>query len=138
MTAGVASRWAMALAMTAMLGGCVTSRAPVQVPPPEPVPERAWEQTGTASWYGSQHQGRRTASGESFDMHALTAAHPTLPMGARVLVTNLNNGRSVQVRINDRGPIVRGRIIDVSYEAAQQLGAVSTGTFPVRLRMVSA
>jgi rare lipoprotein A len=130
-------RWAIGLAMMALLAGCATSRAPSPGSVPEPAPERVWEQTGTASWYGSQHQGRLTASGETFDMHALTAAHATLPMGARVLVTNLKNGRSVQVRINDRGPIVPGRIIDVSRAAAQRLGAVSTGTFPVRLRMVS-
>ncbi len=67
-------------------------------------------------------------------MHALTAAHPFLPLGTRVLVTNVKNGRSVEVRINDRGPIVRGRIIDLSYAAAQKLGAVDDGAFPVKLR----
>ena len=90
-------------------------------------------ETGRASWYGSFHHGRRTASGEIYDMHALTAAHPTLPLGTRVLVTNLLNGRSVEVRVNDRGPYVDGRIIDLSYAAAQPLAAVSRGVVPVRL-----
>ena len=93
-------------------------------------------ETGTASWYGRRHQGRETASGERFDMHALTAAHRTLPLGTRVLVTNLANGRAVQVRINDRGPSVAGRIIDLSYAAAQALDAVGAGVFPVRIAVV--
>jgi len=70
-------------------------------------------------------------------MYSMTAAHRTLPLGARVIVTNLSNGRSVEVRINDRGPIVPGRIIDVSYAAARRLGAVSAGTFPARVRRAS-
>jgi len=94
-------------------------------------------QSGQASWYGKPHNGRRTASGEVYDMRQLTAAHPNLPLGTRVLVTNLNNGRSVEVRVNDRGPTIRGRIIDLSYAAAQRLGAVARGTVPVTLRVVS-
>ena len=81
-------------------------------------------QSGFASWYGTPHHGRRTANGERYDMHALTAAHPALPMGTRLAVTNLENGRSVQVRVNDRGPFVRGRILDLSYAAARQLRAL--------------
>src|SRR5437763_4346688 len=77
--------------------------------------QKAPFEVGTASWYGEYFQGRETASGEPFDMQALTAAHPSLPLGSFVRVTNLRNGRSVVVRINDRGPVVEGRIIDVSY-----------------------
>ena len=94
-------------------------------------------QTGEASWYGKPHHGHRTASGEIFDMYRLTAAHPSLPFGSRVRVTNLRNGRSVEVRVNDRGPIVAGRILDLSYAAAQELVAVSDGTIPVRIRVLS-
>ena len=95
------------------------------------------EQTGTASWYGRFHHGRRTASGEVYDMYRLTAAHPSLPLGSRVLVTNLRNGRSVEVRVNDRGPVVDGRIIDLSYGAARELGAIAPGLIPVRIRVVA-
>jgi rare lipoprotein A len=88
---------------------------------------------GKASYYGSRHHGKRTASGERFDQHALTAAHRTLPFGTRVKVTNLNNDRTVVVRINDRGPHVRGRIIDLSREAAERLGMLRAGVAPVRV-----
>jgi len=90
-------------------------------------------QIGTASWYGEQFQGKRTASGEPFDMRDFTAAHPSLPLGSFVKVTNLRNGRSVVVRINDRGPVVEGRIIDVSYNAALALGFKERGLQTVRL-----
>jgi rare lipoprotein A len=90
-----------------------------------------------ASWYGSAHQGRRTASGEVFDLNQLTAAHRTLPFGTRVLVTNRDTSQSAEVRINDRGPFVKGRILDVSYAAARLLGAVGPGTIPVRVRVLS-
>jgi len=93
-------------------------------------------QVGTASWYGDYFQGRETASGEPYDMHDLTAAHPTLPLGSFVKVTNLRNGRSVVLRVNDRGPVVEGRIIDVSYNAAQVLGFKSRGLQRVRLDLV--
>ena len=82
---------------------------------------------GRASWYGKAHHGLRTASGERFDMHALTAAHRTLPFGTIVQVTDLETGRSVKVRINDRGPFRRDRIIDLSYEAAKKLGVTARG-----------
>ena len=88
---------------------------------------------GPASWYGEAHQGLPTASGEPFDMHDLTAAHPTLPLGTRVRVTNLANGRSVVVRVNDRGPFIPGRILDLSYAAAQALAAVHAGIVRVRV-----
>jgi rare lipoprotein A len=90
-------------------------------------------QVGTASWYGEQFQGKQTASGEPFDMRDFTAAHPSLPLGSFVKVTNLTNGRAVVVRINDRGPVVDGRIIDVSYNAARALGFKERGLQRVRL-----
>jgi rare lipoprotein A len=93
-------------------------------------------QIGTASWYGSYFQGRTTASGEPYDMYDLTAAHPTLPLGSWVRVTNLRNGRAVVVRINDRGPIVPGRIIDLSYNTARVLRFESNGLQRVRLDVV--
>jgi|SRR5581483_259313 rare lipoprotein A len=93
-------------------------------------------QVGTASWYGDYFQGRETASGEPYDMNDLTAAHPTLPLGTFVRVTNLRNGRSVVLRVNDRGPVVDGRIIDVSYYAARVLGFRAQGLQRVRLDLV--
>ncbi|MGA7292628.1 MAG: septal ring lytic transglycosylase RlpA family protein [Terriglobales bacterium] len=90
-------------------------------------------QIGTASWYGLQFQGKQTASGEPFDMLDFTAAHPSLPLGTLVKVTNLRNGKAVVVRINDRGPVVDGRIIDVSYNAARALGFKQRGLQKVRL-----
>jgi len=91
---------------------------------------------GTASYYGRKFHGRRTASGEAFDMGALTAAHRTLPFGSLVRVTNPANGRSVTVRINDRGPFTRGRVIDVSRAAAQQLGLITRGHATVELELI--
>ena len=82
-------------------------------------PSAAGVQVGVASWYGPGFHGRRTANGEIYDQYELTAAHRTLPLGTRAMVTNLDNGRSVEVRINDRGPFVDGRVIDLSYGAAR-------------------
>ena len=93
-------------------------------------------QVGTASWYGEDFQGKPTASGEPFNMYDLTAAHPTLPLGTMVKVTNLRNRRTVVVRINDRGPIVPGRIIDVSYSTAKVLRFQGQGIQRVRLDVV--
>jgi len=93
-------------------------------------------QYGLASWYGRDFQGRPTASGELFDMYAYTAAHRDLPFGTRVRVTNEANGRSVVVRINDRGPWVEGRILDLSYAAAKQLGMIEAGVVRVRLEVL--
>lgn len=87
----------------------------------------AFASIGTASWYGPGFHGRKTASGERFNQHGLTAAHKTLPLGSRVKVTNLANGHSVIVRINDRGPYTRGRIIDLSRGAKNAIGMGSTG-----------
>ena len=90
-------------------------------------------QVGTASWYGEYFQGKQTASGEPYDMRDFTAAHPSLPLGTFVKVTNLRNGKVAVVRINDRGPVVDGRIIDVSYNAARALGFKERGLQNVRL-----
>lgn len=90
-----------------------------------------------ASWYGPRFQGRTTASGERFDMNGLTAAHRTLPLGTQVRVRNLENGRSVVVRINDRGPYVKGRGIDLSYAAARELRMVEDGEAPVEITEVN-
>src|ERR1700723_2794196 len=94
-------------------------------------------QVGTASWYGSDFDGRLTASGEPYDMYDMTAAHLKLPLGSYVRVTNLHNGRAVVVRVNDRGPIVPGRLIDLSYGAAQALQFKQRGLQRVRLDLVN-
>lgn len=90
-------------------------------------------QGGTASWYGSDFHGKETSSGEKFNMHAMTAAHKTLPLGVYVKVLNKKNGREIVVRVNDRGPFVDGRIIDLSYSAARNLGVVGSGTAQVQI-----
>jgi rare lipoprotein A len=100
----------------------------------EPLPAaHGYVEEGVASWYGEEFHGRKTSNGEIYDMHAATAAHKTLPMNVYVRVTNRANGRQSVVRINDRGPFVRGRIIDLSYAAARELGVVGPGTAPVRI-----
>src|SRR3989441_12955446 len=107
--------------------GCALVRAPA----PPPITDGV--QVGVASWYGPGFHGNRTANGEIYDQYELTAAHPSLPLGTRVMVTNLSNGRSVEVRINDRGPFVDGRAIDLSYAAARVLRMVGPGTARVRI-----
>jgi len=92
--------------------------------------------SGTASWYGGKFHGRRTANGETYNQHALTAAHRYLPFGTEVVVTNQNNGRSVVVRINDRGPFSGGRIIDLSHQAASQIGMINSGTARVTVEVI--
>jgi rare lipoprotein A len=113
-------------------------RPPSPVPPAAPGDASTFTQTGYASWYGKAHQGKKTSSGEPYDMNQLTAAHPTLPMGTRLLVTNLKNGRTVSVRVNDRGPVVDGRILDLSYAAARELDAVGDGVVRVRISVIGA
>jgi len=93
-------------------------------------------EVGTASWYGPGFSGNRTSSGEIYDVADMTAAHQTLPLGTRLVVTHLANGRSVEVRINDRGPFAKGRIIDLSYAAARELALVGPGTAEVRVESV--
>ena len=101
-----------------------------------PKEDPTYDQTGIASWYGNSFHGRRTANGEIYDMNALTAAHKTLPMPVKVQVTNLDNGRSLVLKVNDRGPFVNGRIIDVSRRAAQLLGFHKRGTAKVRVSIL--
>jgi rare lipoprotein A len=125
----------LGVALVSGIAGCagpVARPAPMTSPPAPGTAE-----TGRASWYGRPHHGQLTASGERFDMHALTAAHPTLPFGTRLRVVNLDNKRAVEVRVNDRGPVVPGRIIDLSYAAAQALGALGPGLIPVRLTVLA-
>ena len=92
--------------------------------------------SGAASWYGPKFHGRTTASGEPFDMHDLTAAHPTLPFGTQVRVTNQKNGKSVIVRINDRGPFVKNRVLDLSRKAAQLIGLIQSGVGRVKIEVL--
>ncbi len=143
-----------ALGLALALGACGSSRG---IPGPTGTPYRAYivgqpyqingrtyypredfdyDRTGTASWYGSDFHGRRTANGETYDMNALTAAHPTLPMPTIVRVTNLDNGRSVVVRINDRGPFAEDRIIDMSRAGARELGFENKGLARVRVTVL--
>ncbi|QCT94768.1 septal ring lytic transglycosylase RlpA family protein [Caminibacter mediatlanticus TB-2] len=95
-----------------------------------------WSQRGIASWYGPDFHGRYTSNGEIYNMYAYTAAHKTLPMNTIVKVTNLNNNKSVIVRINDRGPFIKGRIIDLSYAAGKKIGLDVTGTAPVIIKVI--
>jgi peptidoglycan lytic transglycosylase len=104
--------------------------------PPSQRPSVGTVQTGVASWYGPQHHGRKTSSGERFDMNDLTAAHATYAFGTRVRVTLLATGRSVEVRINDRFPNYKGRVIDLSRAAAREIGLMARGTGKVRLEVV--
>jgi rare lipoprotein A len=143
-----------ALALALAVGACSYSRG---TPGPTGTPYRAYmvgqpyeingrtyypredfdyDRTGMASWYGSDYHGRRTSNGETYDMDSMTAAHPTLPMPTIVRVTNLENGRSVVVRINDRGPFVEDRIIDMSRAGARELGFASQGVARVRVTVL--
>lgn len=110
--------------------------SPDKAPAPQK-PRHRWYQIGRASWYGHLFQGQETASGENFDMNAMTCAHRSLPMGSLVKVTNLRNHKSVVVRVNDRGPLPENRVIDLSYAAAHLLGFSGRGTAPVRLDLIS-
>ncbi|BAI81530.1 rare lipoprotein A [Deferribacter desulfuricans SSM1] len=96
-----------------------------------------FQQVGIASWYGKEEHGKLTASGERFNMYDLTAAHKLLPLGSYVHVKNLENGKEVDVRINDRGPFISGRIIDLSYAAAKKIGIVEKGTAKVKITLLS-
>ena len=102
-----------------------------------PKPSAKHALNGTASWYGPGFHGKKTASGEIYDQHKLTAAHKTLPLGTKARVTNLDNGSTVEVEINDRGPFIEGRIIDLSRAAAGTLGFVESGTAPVRVELIA-
>ena len=100
----------------------------------QPIPySQGFQQQGIASWYGKKFHGRKTSSGEIYNMYAVSAAHKTLPLGTYVRVHNLKNNKKLDVRINDRGPFVRGRIIDLSYGAAKKIGMAGAGTAPVKI-----
>ncbi len=122
-----------------LLSGCLHHRhRSVKVPvAPGAYHAKPRELNGVASWYGYPYQGRPTASGEIYNMYALTAAHRTLPFGTMVRVHDLQNGESVDVRVNDRGPFIRGRIIDLSYTAAKAIHMVGPGYAPVRLEILN-
>jgi len=125
---------AQGVALLFLLAACAKPSV-VTVPPPRPVLV-GYEETGTASWYGEPYHGRRTASGEVYDMSQMTAAHRSLPFGSWVVVENLLNRRTVEVRITDRGPFTGDRILDLSNAAARVLGAVEPGVIPARLRVI--
>jgi len=139
--------WIALLALAIISQGCAllapkdsSVSPPVQAPQeterPE-VREPSFVHTGHASWYGPRFEGKRTASGEIFDAEQFTAASRVLPLGSRARVTNLENGKSVEVKINDRGPFVDGRIIDVSRAAARVLGMLQSGIARVRVELLS-
>ncbi len=134
------------VALLFFVSGCAARKAPPQQPTGYPKPYKVFgkwyqplpdskdfRQRGIASWYGKDFHGKKTSSGEIYDMYAMTAAHKTLPLGTYVRVHNLENSRNLEVRINDRGPFVRGRIIDLSYAAAKELGLVGPGTANVEI-----
>src|SRR3954453_9734346 len=127
----LASLLATLCLVATMAAGPVTQGSSSKQVTPKPY------QVGRASWYGKQFHGRSTASGEPYDMFQFTAAHRQLPLGTWVRVTNLHNGRSITVRVNDRGPYVGNRIIDLSYGAAQMLELRARGTEKVRLDIVN-
>lgn len=156
---------ALALLIVLIAAGCAgrkptVRRAPAPAPQPAPsetstasrgesapkpsvsngapaAPPGSYVEEGTASWYGVPFHGRRASNGEVYDMHKMTAAHRTLPFDSVVRVTNRKTGRSTEVRINDRGPFVEGRVIDLSMAAAQQIDVVGPGTAPVRIELIS-
>jgi rare lipoprotein A len=130
--------YAVSIVLAAVLSACTAAvPPPAPPPPPQPAPAPApYVEVGNASWYGHAHDGARTANGERFNMNAMTAAHRTLPFGTIVRVTNLDNQRSVRVRINDRGPHVGNRILDLSAAAARSLGIAEQGVARVRIEVV--
>ena len=107
-------------------GGATPVKTKATAPAGKPKARR-WYQVGIASWYGGRFQGRTTAAGETYDMNELTCAHPTLPMGTWLRVTNLHNRKTAYVRVNDRGPVIDGRIVDLSYAAAHVIGLSGVG-----------
>jgi rare lipoprotein A (peptidoglycan hydrolase) len=125
------------------VAGLVAVAAPSQsgqlacLPLSEPIHSRFATREGVASWYGDQFQGQQTTSGEAYNMNAFTAAHPNLPLGSKILVTNLNNHHALVLRVNDRGPSVPGRILDVSRAAARRLGFKGAGLAKVKIQVLS-
>src|SRR5262245_10855995 len=125
---------AIFVALLLVISGCTV---PLSKVAPPALPSRPVSQTGIASWYGPGFHGKTTASGEIYNQHDLTAAHQTLPLGTRVMVTNLENGSATEVMINDRGPFAKNRIIDLSYAAAQSIDMIGPGTALVRVDVMS-
>jgi rare lipoprotein A len=121
------------LALWAFAGCAGRPVPPTEYPSGYPI---GYVERGVASWYGPGFHGNKTSNGERYDMHRLTAAHRTLPLGSVVQVRSLSSGRSVTVRINDRGPFAKGRVLDLSYEAARGLGMIGPGTDRVELKVV--
>lgn len=119
-----------------LLQGCSLVRGTPTIGPVPAGTRAGWTETGVASWYGEPFHGRTTASGERYDMEELTCAHKTLPFGTYVRVENLDNGRSITLKVNDRGPFVDGRIVDVSRKAARELGMMGPGTARVRITVL--
>jgi rare lipoprotein A len=129
----------IAIAIVTGIAGCSTYRAPAPaVPPPAAIAPARGTIIGVASWYGPGFNGHRTSSGEIYNQEDLTAASTLYPLGSRVMVTNLSNDRAVEVRINDHGPYVKGRKIDLSKKAARMVGMIGPGTAPVRIDLLSA
>jgi rare lipoprotein A len=128
---------AAVLAITGTPAGNAEQGVKPQEQQTAPQHQHHWYQIGRASWYGKFFQGKETASGEDYNMNAMTCAHRTLPLGSLVKVTNLRNHRSVILRVNDRGPVPRTRIIDLSYAAARVLGFSQKGLAPVRVDLIS-
>lgn len=124
-----------AVVAVSLFSACSIPRPKIDIPV-SPVENRL-SQTGIASWYGPGFHGKATASGAIYDQNELTAAHQTLPLGTRLLVTNLQNGNTVDVTVNDRGPFAKGRILDLSYGAGRALGMITPGTIPVRLEVIA-
>ncbi|MBQ8173585.1 MAG: septal ring lytic transglycosylase RlpA family protein [Mailhella sp.] len=123
--------------LSSLMGGLLLFLGLCLLPAPEACAKKVFRQSGVASWYGAWHHGKTTANGEAFDMFAMTAAHKTLPLGSLVKVTRKDTGRSIIVRINDRGPYKKRRIIDLSYAAADSLGMRSKGVSRVSIEVVS-
>lgn len=149
MTPSVRRTLLASVVVAALASGCAGPRRSAPPPgvaetvpslPPDPGDPGADQvpdvEVGVASFYGRAHHGRLTASGVPFDMHAMTAAHRSHPFGSRLRVTELESGKSVDVKVNDRGPFVKGRVVDVSYAAAQALGFVRRGVARVRVERV--
>lgn len=124
-----------AFVLPLLLAACAVPASRVQLPP-DPASQGAATQTGIASWYGPGFHGKATASGTIYNQYDMTAAHQTLPLGTRVRVINLEKSSSTVVAINDRGPFVKGRIIDLSYAAGKALGMIEPGTILVRLEVI--
>jgi rare lipoprotein A len=132
-----ALQWCAVAAIAVAAASCAGARRAPEREAEPPAEDRPGVQEGLASYYGRYHHGKRTASGERFDMRAMTCAHRTLPFGTRLRVTDLESGRSVVVRVNDRGPFARGRVVDLSEAAAKALGILERGVARVRLEQVS-